>query len=68
MVNDPDKRLSLVHDRRMKPTMNINGLKTIGQLEQFLTGCQAVAFLVTDNKDECCRGILRTPVKFRYAS
>ena len=39
--------------------MNINDLNTIEQLEQFLTGTQAVAFLVTGSKDECYRGIQR---------
>jgi hypothetical protein len=29
----------------MKPIMNINELNTIEQLEQFLSGSQAVAFL-----------------------
>ena len=31
--NESDKRLKLVHDRRMNLIMNINGLKTIEQLE-----------------------------------
>src|SRR5664279_2680202 len=52
----------------MKPIMNINDLNTIEQMEQFLTGSQAVAFLVASNKDECYLGIQRTLVKFRYAS
>jgi hypothetical protein len=52
----------------MKPIMNINNLITIEQLEQFLTGSQAVVFLVTSSKDECYRGIQRTLVKFRYPS
>ena len=63
--NESDKRLNLVHDRRMKPIMNINELNTIEQLEQFLSGSQAVAFLVASSKDECYRGIQRTLVKFR---
>ena len=66
--NESDKRLNLVHDKKMKPIMNINDLNTIEQLEQFLTGSQAVAFLVASNKDECYRGIQRTLVKFRYPS
>ena len=37
--------------------MNINDLKTIEQLEQFLTGSQAVAFLVAGSQDECYQGI-----------
>jgi transposase InsO family protein len=52
----------------MKPIMNINELNTIEQLEQFLSGSQAVAFLVASSKDECYRGIQRTLVKFRYPS
>jgi hypothetical protein len=39
----------------MKPIMNINELNTIEQLEQFLSGSQAVAFLVASCKDECYR-------------
>ena len=48
--------------------MNINDLNTIEQLEQFLTGSQAVAFLVASSQDECYRGIQRILVKFRYAA
>jgi hypothetical protein len=50
MKNESDKRLTLLHDKKMKPTMNINDLNTIEQLEQFLTGGQAAAFLVVSNK------------------
>jgi transposase InsO family protein len=52
----------------MKPIMNIKDLNTIEQLEQFLTGSQAVAFLVASSTDECYQGIQRTLVKFRYPS
>ena len=48
--------------------MNINDLNTIEQMEQFLTGSQAVAFLVASSKDECYLGIQCTLVKFRYVS
>jgi len=48
--------------------MNINELNTLEQLEQFLSGSQAVAFLVASSKGECYRGIQRTLVKFRYPS
>jgi len=48
--------------------MNINDLNTIEQLEQFLTGSQAVAFLVASSQDECYQGIQRILVKFRYAA
>ena len=56
--NESDKRLNLVHDRRMKPIMNINDLNTLEQLELFLTGNQSVAFLAASNKDECYRGMI----------
>ena len=48
--------------------MNIKDLNTIEQLEQFLIGSQAVAFLVASSTDECYQGIQRTLVKFRYPS
>ncbi|MFA5924803.1 MAG: hypothetical protein WC856_26550 [Methylococcaceae bacterium] len=48
--------------------MNVNDPNIIEQMEQFLTGSQAVAFLVASSKDECNRGIQRTLVKFRYSS
>ena len=48
--------------------MNINDLKTIEQLEQFLTGTQSIAFLVASNKKDIYRDIQRTLVKFRYAT
>lgn len=50
----------------MKLIMNINDLKTIEQLEQFLNGTQTVAFLVASNKNEIYRDVQRTLVKFRY--
>ena len=46
--------------------MNINGLTTIEQLEQFLTGTQSIAFLVASNKKDIYRDIQRTLVRFRY--
>ena len=52
----------------MNPIMNIKDLNTIEQVEQFLTGSQAVAFLVASSTDECYQGIQRTLVKFRYLS
>ncbi|MDD1626913.1 MAG: hypothetical protein LUQ26_05475 [Methylococcaceae bacterium] len=48
--------------------MNINDLNTIEQMEQFLTGSQAVAFLVASGKDEYYQGIQRTQVKNSYPS
>ena len=47
---ESDKRLNLVHDRGMNLIMNINDLKTIEQLEQFLTGTQSIAFLVASKR------------------
>ena len=35
MEIEPDKRLSLVHYKRMKPITNIKDLSTIEQMEQF---------------------------------
>ena len=46
--------------------MNINDLKTIEQLQQFLTGTQFIVFLVASNKKDSYRDIQRTLVKFRY--
>ncbi len=48
--------------------MNINDLNTIEQMEQFLTGSQAVAFLVASSKDEYYQSIQRTQVKNSYPS
>ncbi len=46
--------------------MNINDLKTIEQLEQFLTSTQAIAFVVASSKQDICRDIQRTQVIFKY--
>jgi hypothetical protein len=48
--------------------MNINDLKTIEQLEQFLTGTQAITFVVASSKKDIYRDIQRTLIKFRYPS
>lgn len=48
--------------------MNINELSTIDQLEQFLSGSQAVAFVVEDKTEACYQGIQRILVKFDYLS
>jgi transposase InsO family protein len=50
----------------MKLIMNINDLKTVGQLEQFLSGTQAIAFVVASSKQDIYRDIQRTLVIFRY--
>ncbi|SJM92681.1 conserved hypothetical protein [Crenothrix polyspora] len=46
--------------------MNINDLKTIAQLEQFLTGTQSVAFVVASTKRDIYQDIQRTLAIFRY--
>ena len=50
----------------MNLIMNINDLKTIEQLEQFLTGTQAVAFVVANSNQDIYRDVKRTLVIFRY--
>ncbi|WP_232224850.1 hypothetical protein [Acidihalobacter ferrooxydans] len=46
--------------------MKLEDLKTIDQLEDFLSGTQAVAFSVLSDKDACYRWIQGELVKFRY--
>jgi len=46
--------------------MKLEDLTTIDQLEDFLSGTQAVAFSVTSDKDACYRWIQGELVKFRY--
>jgi len=50
----------------MKTIMKLEDLTTISQLSDFLSGTQAVAFVVISNKDDCYRWIQRTLVKFHY--
>jgi len=52
----------------MNLIMNINDLKTIAQLEQFLTGTQPIAFMVASGQVDIYLDIQRTLVKFRYPS
>lgn len=52
----------------MNLIMNIKDLKTIAQLEQFLTGTQTITFVVASSKHESYQEIQRTLVKFRYYS
>jgi transposase InsO family protein len=54
------------HDGGMKTIMKLEDLTTIDQLEDFLTGTQAVAFSVISDKDACYRWIQGELVKFRY--
>jgi len=50
----------------MKTIVKLNDLCTISQLADFLSGAQAVAFTVADNKDACYRWIQGELVKFSY--
>jgi len=50
----------------MKTIMKLEDLTTIEQLEDFLSGTQAVAFSVVSDKDACYRWIQGELVKFRY--
>jgi transposase InsO family protein len=50
----------------MKTIMKLEDLTTIDQLEDFLSGTQAVAFSVISDKDACYRWIEGELVKFRY--
>jgi len=50
----------------MKTIMKLEDLTTIDQLEDFLSGTQAVAFSVISDKDACYRWIQGELVKFRY--
>lgn len=50
----------------MKTIMNLADLTTLDQLEDFLSGTQAVAFSVISDKDACYRWIQGELVKFRY--
>ena len=44
-----------VHDVRIKTIMKLEDLKTIVQLEDFLSGTQAVAFsVISDKEGEAC--------------
>ncbi|MBL4831865.1 MAG: hypothetical protein JKY55_18530 [Aliivibrio sp.] len=46
--------------------MNIENLKNIEDLEQFIQGNQVVAFTVLGDKNERYKFIQKTLVKFRY--
>ncbi len=51
---------------RMKTIMKLEDLTTVGQLTEFLSGTQAVAFSVISDKDDCYRWIQGVLIKFRY--
>ena len=46
--------------------MKLEDLTTIGQLTDFLSGTQLVAFSVINKKDDCALWIQRELVRFRY--
>ena len=46
--------------------MNIQALKTVAQLEDFLAGTQPVTFSVLSTKDECYQWIQESLIKFEY--
>jgi len=48
--------------------MNIENLSTIGSLDNFLQGNQAIAYSVLGDKTECYQFIRKTLVKFNYAT
>lgn len=50
----------------MKTIMNIENLKSISQLREFLDGTQDIAFGVCTNKNERYAWVLRMLVKYRY--
>jgi len=50
----------------MKTIMKLEDLTTIDQLTEFLSGTQAVAFLVSSDKDTCYRWIQDELARFRY--
>lgn len=50
----------------MKTIMKLEDLTTIDQLEDFLSGTQAVAFSVISDKDTCYRWIQGELARFRY--
>ncbi|WP_430521175.1 hypothetical protein, partial [Aliivibrio sp.] len=58
--------LNFVYDHKMKAIMNIENLKNIEDLEQFIQGNQVVAFTVLGDKNERYKFIQKTLVKFRY--
>jgi transposase InsO family protein len=50
----------------MKTIMKLDDLTTIGQLTDFLSGTQAVAFSVISEKDACYLWLQKELAKFRY--
>jgi DNA-binding transcriptional MerR regulator len=56
----------MLHDREMKTIMNIDNLKNITQMEEFLEGSQAIAFAVAANADERYLFIGKVLKRFSY--
>ena len=59
-------RRDVVQDSRMNAIMNEKDLKTIEQLQSFLSGMQPIAFAVPGNKDERYRFIQSILIRFDY--
>lgn len=57
-----------IHDGGMNAIMKLDDLRTIDQLSEFLSGTQAVAFSIMNDKDACYRWIQGELVRFRYLS
>ena len=52
---------------RMKTIMKLDNLRTIEEMEAFINGSQAVAFVVASNKDERYQVVEAILRKFRYS-
>ena len=52
----------------MNTIMNLDNLKTIEQMEDFLNGSQAIAFAVAANKDERYHFVEKLLKRFNYGS
>lgn len=55
-----------VHDAGVKAIMNVNDLKTIEDLENFLSGTQAVIFAVEQGQEKSYTWVQKTLIKFKY--
>jgi transposase InsO family protein len=58
--------LNQPHDRRMNTIMSIDNLKTVLEMESFLSGSQAIAFGVASTKDERYAFIEKIIKRFSY--
>lgn len=50
--NESGQTLRRLYDRKMNTIMNIDNLQNITQMEEFLSGSQAIAFAVAATADE----------------